>query len=116
MNYKNTVAKERIAERYKIMNYKNTVAKERMAERLMEYTLISSLPVSYGVKRRLAFTLGDFLIVLAIIGVVAAMVIPGIKQYTQDLEFKDMWKKTYATLSEATKKLYNDTGNLELGT
>lgn len=47
------------------------------------------------------FTLAEILIVLGIIGVVAAMTIPTLISSTNDLEYKVAYKKAYSTASQA---------------
>lgn len=58
-----------------------------------------------------AFTLAEVLIVLAIIGVVAAMTIPGLMQKTQDQELKVAWKKEYSSLSNIFQLIKQENGN-----
>src|SRR5574344_1035012 len=58
----------------------------------------------------LAFTLAEVLIVLGIIGIVAAMTIPTLMQKIQDMEFKTAAKKAYSVTSEALKKMNYDYG------
>ena len=60
---------------------------------------------------QIAFTLAEVLITLGIIGVVAALVIPALHNYTQKLECYSALKKEYSVLSEATKKILIDNGN-----
>jgi prepilin-type N-terminal cleavage/methylation domain-containing protein len=55
-----------------------------------------------------AFTLAEVLITLLIIGVIASMVIPGLIADTQQTEYKTAWKKAYADLSQATKRIMTD--------
>lgn len=57
-----------------------------------------------------AFTLAEVLITLAIIGVVAAMVIPAFLNNTNDAELKNMWKKQYAVYTQAITQAMQDNG------
>lgn len=58
-----------------------------------------------------AFTLAEILITISIIGIVAAMTIPALINSTQDMEFKNAWKKSYAELTQASKLMAQDNGN-----
>lgn len=59
------------------------------------------------------FTLAEVLITLAIIGVVAAITIPALINNTNEKECKVAWKKEYAALSNAYRKLaFEDGGNI----
>lgn len=64
---------------------------------------------AFNIKKT-AFTLAETLITLAIIGIVAAITIPSLMQSTQDAELKSAWKKSYATLSNATTQIVNENG------
>lgn len=55
-----------------------------------------------------AFTLAEVLLVLLIIGVVAALTIPSIISTTEDLRYRSAWKKTFSTLSQATNLILSD--------
>lgn len=57
-----------------------------------------------------AFTLAEVLITLAIIGVVAALTIPALVNYTNDLELKSAWKKSYSQLLNTYNQIKNDNG------
>jgi prepilin-type N-terminal cleavage/methylation domain-containing protein len=60
-----------------------------------------------------AFTLAEVLITLLIIGIIASIVIPGLIADTQQAEYKTAWKKTYAELDLATRKILADNaGNI----
>ena len=52
-------------------------------------------------KRSSAFTLAEVLITLAIIGVVAAMTIPGVIVRTNQQEFKTGFRKAISVLNQA---------------
>jgi len=56
------------------------------------------------------FTLAEVLITLLIVGVIASIVIPGLIADTQNAEYKTAWKKGYADLSQATKRILMDNG------
>lgn len=56
------------------------------------------------------FTLSEVLLVLSVIGVVAALTIPTLIQKMADEQNKTAWKKIYSTLSQATISLMNDNG------
>ena len=57
---------------------------------------------------RVAFTLAEVLITLGIIGIVAALLLPGIIQNIQDYTFKKQWKKAYSDLSNAAARMADD--------
>ncbi len=59
---------------------------------------------SYG------FTLAEVLITLAIIGVVAALMIPVIMRNIRNQQLKVQFKKTYSTINQAITKTYADLG------
>lgn len=54
-----------------------------------------------GLKR--AFTLSEVLITLVIIGIIAAIVIPSVIAYTDDLQYKVALKKNYSILKQAIR-------------
>ena len=58
------------------------------------------------------FTLAEVLVTLAIIGVLAALTIPGAIQDIQDKQLKSAWKKTYADLAQANMRLIDDRGEV----
>jgi len=65
-------------------------------------------------KSQKAFTLAEVLITLLIIGVIASIVVPGLIADTQNAEYKTAWKKTYAELDLATRKILSDNaGNIK---
>lgn len=57
-----------------------------------------------------AFTLAEVLLVLGIIGIVAALTIPTLMKSTNDLEFKTAFKKAYAGANKAYLQAVNDNG------
>lgn len=67
------------------------------------------------VNNRIAFTLAEVLITLAIIGVVAALTIPALMNSTNDKEFISAFKKTYSTLAQVAQQVKNDNGGSIIG-
>lgn len=66
---------------------------------------------------RKAFTLSEVMLVLSVIGVIAALTIPGIMQNTQNKQTVSKLKKSYSNLSQAFGALVSDnegeiTGNI----
>ena len=61
-------------------------------------------------KRYTGFTLAEVLITLSIIGVVAALTIPGLVRNFQEAQWKATAKKTYSELVQATKLLSIENG------
>ena len=57
------------------------------------------------------FTLAEVLIVLIIIGVIAAITIPSVMQNTQKQEFVSALQKSYSTLSQATNYIIAEHGS-----
>lgn len=55
-----------------------------------------------------AFTLSEVMLVLSVIGVIAALTIPGIIQSTNDKQTVAKLKKTYSVLSQATTMVDED--------
>lgn len=51
-----------------------------------------------------AFTLAEVLITLTVVGVIAAITVPGLMQNTEEMEYKTAIKKTVATLNSALKQ------------
>ena len=76
---------------------------KNQAESILKSPLLKSLPVPYGMKKALAFTLAEILIALVVIGVVASMVISPLVQEIQDVQLKTAWKNAYANISQAVK-------------
>jgi len=64
----------------------------------------------YFFKKEKAMTLVEVLITLGVIGVIAAITIPQIVGYQQELELKARWKKEYAAISSAVQELISENG------
>lgn len=62
-----------------------------------------------------AFTLAETLITLAIIGVVAAITVPGLINNIKDNELKASFEKTYASLDQATRQIMQENGGTMVG-
>lgn len=56
------------------------------------------------------FSLSEILLVLSVIGVVAALTIPTLLQKTSDAQLKAGWRKTFADISQASMRLTLDSG------
>ena len=61
-------------------------------------------------KRKTAFTLAEVLITLAIIGIIAAMVIPSLLNNINNMQYVTALKKIYSSLSQATQRIVNEEG------
>lgn len=61
-------------------------------------------------KRAKGFTLSEILLVLSVIGVVAALTIPTLTQKISDGQSKTAWKKAFSTLSQVTVTLMSNNG------
>lgn len=61
-------------------------------------------------KRYKAFTLAEVLIALGIIGIIAAITIKALNNYTNDFELRVKFKKVYSELSAAFMKSVDDNG------
>lgn len=59
-------------------------------------------------KNKKAFTLAEVLIVIGIIGIVAAMTIPPLINNTNNAELKTMWKKKFSEIAYINNLLIND--------
>lgn len=64
-------------------------------------------------KLRIAFTLAEVLISLAIIGVIAAMVIPTLIDRIQTEQFRSSLKKQYSVLTQAVNTLQAQNGTID---
>src|SRR5574344_978073 len=62
-----------------------------------------------------SFTLAEVLIVLSIIGIVAAITIPALINKIDIAKSKSGWKKAYSTLNQANLALLNDNGGTFAG-
>ena len=56
-------------------------------------------------NKKSAFTLAEALLALTMIGVIAAMTIPGLREYSQELEYVASAKKSYSVAQAATTTL-----------
>lgn len=61
-------------------------------------------------NKKTAFTLAETLVVLAIVGTIAALTIPGLVQGTLNKEHISSAKKSYAVISRATEMVQNKLG------
>lgn len=61
-------------------------------------------------KKRNGFTLSEVLLVLSVIGVVAALTIPALVQKVNDDQYKAAWKKTFSTMSQAHTLIMQENG------
>lgn len=71
---------------------------------------IAKLFLSFNLKKNMAFTLAEVLIVLLIIGVVASLTIPTVINNTNKAEYVSKLKKEYSVLSQAYKLIILDSG------
>lgn len=62
------------------------------------------------INREIGFTLAEVLITLAIIGVIAALTIPALMNFLYEAELIAKWKKSYATISQATQSIVSENG------
>lgn len=93
------------------MNYdKDKVIVNKMTNQLLKCQSISRLSIVNNFIGHMAFTLAEILITLIIIGVVSSIVIPSIIADTQQAELKEVWKKTFAVVDQATKLMIMDNG------
>lgn len=65
-------------------------------------------------NEKTAFTLAETLVVLAIVGTIAALTIPGLISGTQNKEYIAGAKKGYATISRATEMVQNTLGPISM--
>ncbi len=59
-------------------------------------------------KKLFAFTLAEVLITLGIIGVVAALTIPGLITKCKEMQYRTIYKKVYSSLNQAMKYAQED--------
>jgi len=62
------------------------------------------------IRRRIAFTLAEVLITLAVIGVVASMSIPALQNSVDDMQYKSAYKKTYSVVNLSLNQLLAENG------
>ena len=62
------------------------------------------------IKVRLGFTLAEVLITLGIIGIVAALTIPGLITKCKEMQYRVTYKKVYSSLNQAMKYAQEDDG------
>src|SRR5574344_1444945 len=62
--------------------------------------------------RKESFTLAEVLIVLGIIGVIAAVILSAVVTKIKDKELKVAWKKEYSAFENANKMLLADNGGI----
>jgi prepilin-type N-terminal cleavage/methylation domain-containing protein len=74
---------------------------------------MSFISRTHRLLKKRAFTLAEVLITLTIIGVVAALTIPQILNYTYEKEAVSKVKKTYATLAQAVLLWQTENGCIE---
>lgn len=60
------------------------------------------------VKR--AFTLSEVMLVLSVIGVIAALTLPGVIQNLNNKQYKTMWRKDFSIVSQAMMQVLNEYG------
>lgn len=58
-----------------------------------------------------AFTLSEVMLVLSVIGVIAALTIPGLIQNLNDRQYKTLWKKDFSTISQAMRMVLDNEGS-----
>ena len=63
-----------------------------------------------GLIMRKGFTLAEVLITLGVIGIVAAMTLPGIFNKAEKMILKNQFKKSYSVLENALMRIYADNG------
>jgi prepilin-type N-terminal cleavage/methylation domain-containing protein len=63
-------------------------------------------------KNKKAFTLGEYLIVIAIIGVLSVLIVPGLKEGSRNKAYVTQAQKAYATLSESSRMIGDTEGSL----
>lgn len=55
-------------------------------------------------KSHKGFTLAEILLVIVILGIVAAITIPSIIRDITDIQYKTVWKSTYSAISQAVRR------------
>lgn len=79
---------------------------------LTKKNFLNKLNVQALIQRYKAFTLAEVLIVLVIIGTIAAMTIPALMNKTNDQEFYSRFKKVFSELDGITRQIANDNGGV----
>ncbi len=77
-------------------------------------TLFPYFPISFFPKKKVAFTLAETLITLGIIGVVAAITIPGLINNYKAKQLRTKYLKAYSTVAQAFKLMQNDDINTNI--
>ena len=70
--------------------------------------LFPYFPVSFSTKKKFAFTLAEVLITLGIIGIVAAITIPGLISNKQKMEIETKLREDYSIIQQSMKMSEND--------
>ena len=70
--------------------------------------LFPYFPISLSLKKKIAFTLAETLITLGIIGVVAAITIPGLINNYKANKLRTQFLKSYSTIQQAFKLMQED--------
>lgn len=66
-------------------------------------------------KTKNAFTLSEILLVLSVIGIVAALTIPTLVQKVSDAQYKSAWKKNFSALNQAMATAITNNGGTYSG-
>lgn len=61
---------------------------------------------------KIAFTLSEVMLVLSVIGIIAAMTIPGIVQNLNERQYKITWKKAFSDLNQIFGRILDEQGDL----
>lgn len=61
-------------------------------------------------SKLIGFTLAEVLIVIGVVGIIAALTIPALVKSTSEAEYKAAWKKQYSMLSQALIQYNNENG------
>lgn len=57
-----------------------------------------------------AFTLSEVMLVLSVIGVIAALTLPGVIQNLNNKQYKTMWRKNFSVISQVMFQVLNESG------
>ena len=93
---------------YKGMTVNNSATNSEKDNKNIKNLLLYSLGSSLFSKKKLAFTLAEVLITLAIIGIVAAMTIPALINKKQKAEIETQLKENYSIIQQSLKMAEND--------